>query len=57
MIEIQVDRSEVLGAARYQGLRPTCIAFTMSDLNAGAHKTGPLSVEYLCHHAARYARD
>lgn len=57
MIQVQVDRSVELGAARYQGLRPTCIAFTMSDLNAGAHKSGPLSVEYLCHHAARLARD
>lgn len=57
MIEVQVDHSGLLGVARYQGMRPTCIAFTVSDLNAGAHKTGPLSVEYLCHHAARYAQD
>lgn len=54
MINVQVDLSKVLGNARNQGQRPTCLAFTASDLNAAANSTDHLSVEYLCHHAAKY---
>jgi len=53
MIEVQIDASQVLGDVRHQGKRPTCLAFTASDLNAAANDTAHLSVEYLCHHAAR----
>ena len=53
MIEVQIDASQVLGGVRHQGKRPTCLAFAASDLNAAANDTAHLSVEYLCHHAAR----
>jgi len=53
MIEVQVDTSQVLGPVRQQGQRATCLAFTASDLNAAANATPHLSVEFLCHHAAR----
>ncbi len=52
MIKADVDLSNQFGPARQQGMRPTCLAFTASDLNAAAHLTGELSVEFLCHHAA-----
>ncbi|WP_035554196.1 C1 family peptidase [Burkholderia sp. 9120] len=53
MIEIEVNHSDRLGPPRNQGRRPTCLAFAASDLNAFAHSTGHLSVEYLCHFAAK----
>lgn len=54
MIEVEVDHSGIHGPARHQGyVRPTCMAFTASDLNAAAHASNHLSVEYLCHYAAR----
>jgi len=55
MISTQIDFSARLGAARDQGRRPTCLAFAGSDLNAEANGIGHLSVEYLCHHAAKLA--
>lgn len=55
MIEVSDDHSDLLGQARDQGLRPTCLAFAASDLNAFANSTGHLSVEFLCHHALRFA--
>ncbi|CAB3760471.1 hypothetical protein B7G54_34780 [Burkholderia puraquae] len=53
MIEVEVNHSERLGPPRNQGRRPTCLVFTTSDLNAFANATAHLSVEFLCHHAAK----
>lgn len=53
MIQIERDISSQLGPVRRQGRRPTCLAFTASDLNAAAHEQSALSVEYLCHYAAK----
>lgn len=53
MIDVEHDISGTLGAVRRQGKRPTCLAFTASDLNAAANRQSHLSVEYLCHHAAQ----
>ncbi|OSZ35161.1 hypothetical protein BVZ28_08695 [Alcaligenes faecalis] len=53
MIEVEVNHSERLGPPRSQGRRPTCLVFTTSDLNAFANATAPLSVEFLCHYAAK----
>lgn len=57
MIVIEAEYSNRLGAARYQGLRPTCMAFAVSDLNALLNSTDHLSVDFLCHHAANLAHD
>lgn len=57
MIQVDIDKSEILGRARQQGMRPTCLAFAASDLNAFSHSTGQLSVEYVCHHSAKLAVD
>ncbi|CAD9217479.1 Peptidase C1A papain [Burkholderia cenocepacia] len=53
MIEVEVNHSERLGPPRNQGRRPTCLVFTTSDLNAFSNATAHLSVEFLCHHAAK----
>lgn len=53
MIMPLVDHSWFYGVARHQGIRPTCLAFAASDLNAALHETEHLSVEYLCHHTSR----
>ncbi|OUL72162.1 C1 family peptidase [Paraburkholderia hospita] len=55
MIEVEVNHSDRLGPSRNQGKRPTCLAFAASDLNAFGHSTEHLSVEYLCHFAAKSA--
>lgn len=57
MITVQADHSCELGAVRQQGKRPTCLAFAASDLNSFSNSTSHLSVEYLCHHAARLTGD
>ncbi|MBF3409312.1 C1 family peptidase [Burkholderia pseudomallei] len=57
MIEVEVSHSDRLGASRNQGSRPTCLAFTTSDLNAFANSTPHLSVEYMCHYAAKLGQD
>lgn len=55
MISVAINLSTALGAARNQGSRPTCLAFTSSDFNQMANSVGaPLSVEYLCHGLARH---
>jgi C1A family cysteine protease len=53
MIEVELDHSLKMGEARSQGKRLTCLAFVASDLNAAANATPHLSVDYLCHHAAK----
>lgn len=53
MIKVEVNHSDRLGPSRNQGMRPTCLAFTTSDLNAFANATPHLSVEYMCHYAAK----
>lgn len=57
MIAVEAEYSARLGPARYQGLRPTCMAFAVSDLNALVNSTDHLSVDFLCHHAANLAHD
>lgn len=58
MIDVEADHSAKLGVARHQGfVRGSCMAFAASDLNAAAHDVGHLSVDYLCHHAAKHAQD
>lgn len=57
MIVAHINASSLLGPVRNQGQRGTCLAFTASDLNAVSNSTGYLSVEYLCHHAARAVQD
>lgn len=56
MISVQTNVDSLLGPVRNQGQRATCLAFTASDLNAVSNSTAHLSVEYLCHHAARAIR-
>jgi hypothetical protein len=56
MIKTVIDLSARLGTARDQGQRPTCLVFAGSDLNAAAKNVGHLSVEFLCHHAAKLSR-
>lgn len=54
MIEIKVDLRGLLGDARDQGARPTCLAFAASDAHA-ALRDGwmPLSCEFAFYHAQR----
>lgn len=56
MIEIQVDLRGLLGDARDQEARPTCLAFAASDAHA-ALRDGwmPLSCEFAFYHAQRRA--
>lgn len=54
MINVVNNLSESFGYARDQGARPTCLAFSISDINMFANSLSAyLSVEYLCYHAAR----
>jgi hypothetical protein len=49
MISVRKDMRNLFGAARDQGLRPTCLCFATSDAHA-VHRASPftqLSVEYL----------
>ena len=49
-----VDLRMLLGPARDQGVRPTCLAFAMSDAHGAAHgHDGPLATDYAHYHAAR----
>ena len=51
-----IDLRHRLGAARDQGPRPTCLAFSMSDLHAAVRPGwAPLSCETLFFHAQRRA--
>lgn len=51
MIDIVTDLRPLLGAARDQGARPTCLAFAASDAHAALRDGwGPLSCEYLFFH-------
>ena len=46
----------LFGPARDQGVRPTCLAFAMSDLHAGLRESWvPLSCEFVFYHAQRRA--
>jgi hypothetical protein len=52
MIEIDVDLRNLLGPARDQGARPTCLAFAASDTHAATRGAlTPLSCEYAFFHA------
>jgi hypothetical protein len=52
MILSVVDHSALLGPARHQGQRPTCLAFAVSDVNRHvAPAPDVLSTEYLYQHA------
>ena len=57
MIDVEIDFATRFGEARDQGVRPTCLVFAASDLNAAANGVGHLSAEFLCHHAAQLAHD
>lgn len=57
MIEVEIDFASRLGKARDQGLRPTCLVFAGSGLNADANHVGHLSAEFLCYHAAQLAEN
>lgn len=57
MIDVEVNHSDRLGSSRDQGVRPTCLAFATSDLNAFANETPHLSVEFMCHYAAKLEKD
>jgi Papain family cysteine protease len=57
MIEVEIDFSKSLGAASDQGLRPTCLVFAASAINAAANCVGHLSAEFLCHHAVKLAQN
>jgi papain like protease len=49
-----VDLRRLLGAARDQGTRPTCLAFAMSDAHACSQRLHhPLAPDYAHYHAAR----
>jgi hypothetical protein len=53
-IIVRRDLRSILGLARNQGVRPTCVAFAVSDAHAvarGAYET--LSVEHLYFHAVQ----
>lgn len=53
MINEVYNFSQKFGLARDQGARPTCLAFSVSDMNMFANAlSASLSVEYLCYHAA-----
>lgn len=50
------DLRRLLGPARDQGARPTCLAFAVSDAHAAIRQPGcKLSVEYLYFHAQAHA--
>lgn len=52
-MQVEVDLSSALGAARDQGPRLTCLAFTVSDLNRSvSHAPDYLSPEFLYQMAA-----
>lgn len=52
MIDIVTDLRPLLGAARDQGARPTCLAFAASDVHAALRDGwSPLSCEYAFYHA------
>ena len=51
MIKVSKNLQGGFGSARDQGLRSTCLLFTVSDLNRHANAIGEaLSVDYLAHH-------
>jgi hypothetical protein len=53
-VNVSVDLRDRFGEIRYQGKRPTCMAFASSDAHSFARdSTEPLSVEYGFFHAVR----
>ena len=53
-VSVTVDLRDQFGEIRYQGKRPTCMAFASSDAHSFAQgTTEPLSVEYAFFHAVR----
>lgn len=57
-MDIEVDLSGKLGAARDQGLRPTCLAFAATAAHEVLHgRDGPLCPEWLYYHAVQRAGD
>jgi C1A family cysteine protease len=54
MMEVTVDLRGQFGPARDQGQRPTCMAFSASDVHSAARTTvEPLSAEFAYFHAVR----
>jgi len=57
-MDIKVDLSSKLGAARDQGLRPTCLAFAATGAHELLHgRRDPLCPEWLYYHAVQRAGD
>lgn len=57
-MDIEVDLSSTLGAARDQGLRPTCLAFAATGAHEILHgRSDPLCPEWLYYHAVHRAGD
>ena len=53
-LKVIADLRELLGPARDQGSRPTCLAFAASDTHAAMRPSWvPLSCEYIYYHAIR----
>lgn len=57
IITTDIDVTPKVGPIRFQGQRPTCIAFAASDLHAAVRKPAydALSAEYLFYHARKRA--
>jgi len=56
VITASVDLRSLLGPARFQGQRPTCLAFAASDAHAALRNGwAPLSCEFAFYHAQRRA--
>ncbi len=57
-MQTEIDLSSKIGAARDQGLRPTCLAFAATGAHEILHgRTGPLCPEWLYYHAVQRAGD
>ena len=57
-MDIEIDLSSKLGAARDQGLRPTCLAFATTGAHELLHgRSDPLCPEWLYYHAVQRAGD
>lgn len=57
-MDVEIDLSRGLGAAREQGLRPTCLAFAATSAHEMLHgRSDPLCPEWLYYHAVRRAGD
>lgn len=57
-MDVEIDLSRSIGAARDQGLRPTCLAFAATGAHEMLHdRSDPLCPEWLYYHAVHRAGD